>query len=193
MRKLMSILLAASFVFGFCQFGVFASDSSEEISWASIEKKKLYLGNSIVYLANLKIGKPREVVNENGEKEYHKKVKVEGNYFITGKNEKILSSDLEMDFKYDGKSSSIVDKDIEREIKSENKKWKLSSSEEIFKSSSQSIVSEKMLISKKKKNSVRKKYKEIDNFHIDTVCTANGEINFNLKSLTKMPDIKYGI
>ena len=199
MKKVLSLLF--SFLFVICNLSIvsFANEDEENITkllkeqnvnWETKGEKRVNLSNGISYDLSFYISEELPNVNNENNGKY-KKVLLAGSFYDEEKNKLNLDNYLEVKFKYDGKS--VIIEDPENDIihlpkVNEVKRLKVVEKTEIYTSPNQCILSNQTDINKKRKwYDFRKTWENLDNFHVDIVCSNNGEVKVNFESLSDMP------
>ena len=156
------------------------------INWKESKSVYVNINSDLKYEGTLNISDEYEVNNSSSQKEFYKKAKLSGLFFNSYNNESISTNGLDITFKYDKNKAYIAnpEEDIQKKVISSNESsWKVSNKEEIFYTASQCIVSQQSNIYQKESwYNLRKTWDYYDNFHIDILCTPNGDIDLNVKS-----------
>lgn len=180
--------LCMFFSLSLCSFNVSAhlnDDFSLENEVVSDVKNinKIITGSTVEYKVDVDISEPMTYINENGKTEFCKKVEIKNSFFLTHTNEYIAGNLLKIDFKYDNNSVMIRKDGIITAPLYNDKHWKTSSSEEVYESLEQCIVSQKSDVYNRKNSQAY--WKNKDEFHVDVICSPTGEIKFNISYLDK--------
>lgn len=162
----------------------------KKVEWKTSKTLYLTISNDIKYEGTLNVSDEFEIPDLSGKKQFFKKARISGVFLDSKNNSSILNNSLEVTFKYD-KNKAYIDNpglNIKKSFYSTNESaFKLSSKEEIFRSPSQCILSQQSNIYQKENwYNLRKTWDYYDNFHIDLICTPNGDIDFNLKSFPNL-------
>ena len=200
MKKVLSIILCSCLI-GICMTCVsYAVDSekactNQEIVWKDVGNKSVHLSNDIMYDVGFYVSEPFK--KEENASESYKKAKLVGKFYSNGKKEINLKNSLEVTFKYDGQNACVEnsDKDIVQTASiNTSDKLKTTTKNEVYVSPNQCIVSSQTELYKKRKwYDFRKTWGSLDNFHTDIVCSSDGNIDFNCKSLSSMPNQEFEI
>lgn len=182
MRKLIYYFMMLSLLFtgvSFCPRTAFAKDSSfcGEIQ----HKKNVVTCSGVDCVSDICISEaiPRGV-DSNGKQLYCKKVELKNDFFLTNNYEYISGKRLYFCFIYNDDGVYLEGNGVVKEkTYNFNKNCKITSNEEICKSPEQCIVSQRVGIYNR--NTSSQDLKNADNFHIEVVCTKDGEVSFNIK------------
>lgn len=146
------------------------------------QKKYVVTSSGVECISNITVG---EAISNgydlNGKESFRKKIEIKNDFFLTESQEYMSGNLLCFYFVFDNEVASLEnDRIIKDKTYSFNKYWKTTSSEEIYKSSEQCIVSQRVGIYNR--DTTLQGLKNTDEFHIDIICTNTGEISFNIKS-----------
>ena len=162
----------------------------KKVDWKSSKTLYLTISNDIKYEGTLNISDEFEILDQCGKKLFFKKARISGVFLNSNNNLSISNNSLEVTFKYDKNKAYIDDPNlnIKKSFYSTNESaFKVSSKEEVFRSPSQCILSQQSNIYQKENwYNLRRTWDYYDNFHIDLICSPNGDIDFNLKSVPNL-------
>lgn len=161
-------------------FTVFSYDNSSVCA----EKHEQYLVESsgVDCISDITVSAPILVgTNENGENIYRKNVELKNDFFRIKRNKYISQNVLNFCFEYSNSGVKLCEDGLKKEENiTKSNTWKTSSSEEIFTSPEQCIVSRHVGIYKKA--TFLDDLGNFDEFHIDIICSVDGEVTVNVKS-----------
>lgn len=166
----------------------FAKDNSSECSDICAETKKVkkaISGSMTDCNCIISVADPIEIRNTEGQKEYIRKVEVNNSFFIKGSKTYVSGNILNVYFRYNNKDVSLKNDKVKVFPGYNDKCWKVSSIEETYASPKQCIASQKNYMYTRK--NPQAKWENADEFHIDIMCSENGKVNFNIKSIDKDP------
>ena len=183
MKKIWSRLI--SLLIFITSFGFYPSVASanESKSGAEIQHKKSFVTCSgIDCVSDINVSEPILCEeNKNGTKTYKKKIDIKNEFFLSENNEHISGNFLSFYFVYNNKSAILDEKGLmKKKIYNFNNYWKIVDNEEIYTSEEQCIVSQ--IVSMYKRDSSLHNLENVDEFHIDAICSSTGEVIFNIKS-----------
>lgn len=163
---------------------VFADNSVDSVTDDNtkvVTLQKFARGQDVEYCADIVIEdlvKPK-VDERNGE--FYKIIIIRNTFSLSDTQKCISESKAYVNFGYDGKNVKIHDGGpLIIPLFNDNKNFKVSSSEETYSSFDQSIVSQSFSVYKRK--TAIDNWKKFDEFHLDVICTPDGQIGFNIKS-----------
>ncbi len=179
MKKMLSCLMATSMLFisGMYCPRVFA-DETAPLSWTSIAKKQIMTSSGVTCKSEINVSNP--VLD--GQSDYRRKVEIKNDFFVKGDKKCISTNLLSFYFSYNNNGVSVDGNQIMVNQDDDlTKRWKTSSSEEIYNTHGQSIVSQRIGIYNRE--TLINDFENTDAFHIDVICSKSGEVTFNIKSL----------
>ena len=153
-----------------------SSDCFEKHEQYVVESSGVDCISDIIVSAPILVG-----INESGENIYRKNVELKNDFFRTKRNKYISQNVLNFCFEYSKSGVKLSEDGLKKEENiTKSNTWKTSSSEEIFTSPEQCIVSRHVGIYKKA--SIWEDLGHFEEFHIDVICSVDGEVTCNLKS-----------
>ncbi len=183
-KKLLSLTVSLVMLVSMCPVISFADNKStpeNNFCWEIKDLNKVVLGNEVYNNIDINVSKPHERKNETGRSEYIKKVELKNKFFLSGTKDYISGHIKNIYFKYDNENVGVEDEGIESSSVYNSDLWKTSCSEETYVTPKQCISSQKIYVFKRV--NMQKNWKNSDEFHIDVICSPNGEISFNIKSV----------
>ena len=181
MKKLLSYLLTTTllFVSGMC------CPSTASAAWTSTAKRQVLTSSGVTCISEINISEPALTSVKNGQSEHRKKVEVKISFFRK-EDEKCISSNLlSFYFTYNGTNAAVDENQLMVTQEDDlTKRWKTSSSEEIYVASGQSVVSQRIGIYNR--GTVFNDFKNTDEFHVDVICSKTGDVTFNIKSMDEL-------
>ena len=182
MRKLISYFMMLSLLFtgvSFCPRTAFAKDSSS--CWEMKQKKHVVTNSGVDCVSDICVSEAVPGgLDLNGKELYRKKVEIKNNFFLTNNDDYISGNLLYFYFIYNDDGVFLEDKGVMKdETYNFNKHWKTTSSEEIYRAPEQCIVSQRVGIYNR--DTSLQNLENTDEFHIDIICTSDGDVSFNIK------------
>ncbi|CDB24450.1 unknown [Clostridium sp. CAG:557] len=182
MRKLISCFMMLSFLLTGISFYpnmVFAKDSNS--GWEIKHKKYVVTNSGVDCVSDICVSEAvPNGVDSNGNELYRKKVEVKNDFFLTDNDDYISGNLLCFYFIYNNDEVFLEDRGVMKDkTYNFNKHWKTTSSEEIYTAPEQCIVSQRVGIYNR--DTSLQNLENTDEFHIDVICTSDGEVYFNIK------------
>ena len=148
--------------------------------------RKMVFGNGIEYVVEVTFSPESTLSSECGTSIYRKSVNVKGTYFMSKSKKPIkeLSSHkFKVIFTYDKKTfceiSNAKEDIICKSRRSPDKKWKIKQNNEILSSKDDSICTVSLITNLYKNPKFSTKSVYYENFHMDFMCSKNGNIILN--------------
>lgn len=184
MRKLISYFMMLSLLFtgvSFCPRTAFAKDSSS--CWEIQHKKNVVTSSGVDCVSDICVSEAVPGgLDSNGKELYRKKVEIKNDFFLTNNDDYISGNLLCFYFIYNDDGVFLENKGVMKdETYNFNKNWKTTSSEEIYRAPEQCIVSQRVGIYNR--DTSLQNLENTDEFHIDIICTNDGDISFNIKDV----------
>lgn len=182
MKKILSTLFSLLFITASTCIN-FAYASEKGCGWEVKHKKNVVSCSGVNCLSDINISEAIfDGVDQYGKENYRKKVEVRSDFYLLDNNEYISGNLLCFYFVYNN-SKVTLEKDgiMKDETYSFNKYWKTTSSEEVYESPQQCIVSQRVGIYDR--DTSLQNLENKDEFHIDIMCSVTGEVSFNIKSI----------
>ncbi len=185
MRRWLTLLIGLGLFVNVLPTSVaFAKDDISECSSActKVNKvKKVIPGSMTDCNCIINVDDPLEIRTNEGRTEYIRKVEINNSFFIKGSKTYISGNILNIYFQYDNKSVSLKNDKVKVFPGYNEKCWKVSSSEETYIAPKQCIASQKNYMYNRK--NPQSKWENADEFHVDIMCSENGALKFNIKSI----------
>ena len=185
MKKFISYFMAFSLLFAGINVGSTAcANERQDISWQLSKQKNVVTSSGIDCISEISVSEAAPSgLDENGKELYRKKVEIKSDFFVKEKGEYISGGLLFFYFAYNNDDNVFIDGNgvMKDAASNYSKDWKTTFSEEIYKSQEQCIVSQRVGIYNRGKS--LKDLENLDEFHIDVICSTNGEISFNIKAV----------
>lgn len=189
MKKMLSGLLTISMLFfsGFCCPRTTLASAVTASSATETFRKQIMTSSGVNCVSDIMVSEPVFDSVKNGQEEYRKKVEIKNDFFVKGGKKCISTNFLGFYFSYNGKDVSV---DENRLMVTQDDdltmRWKTSSSEEVYNAPGQSVVSQRIGIYNR--DTFITDFEHTDAFHVDVVCSADGEVTYNIKSLDSTPN-----